>query len=152
MVDFGLPKCSHLGSVRLRFGVWKLTFFCMLFLSCFGRLQVGLKSVQEAPKRPQDPPKSTPGGSKRASRDPKSRSRGLKTLQETPRAPKRQRRLLRSPKSTYPTGLAPNRRKNKGGRAAVIPLGEVIRRPPRRGEVTACQIHDSGRRLSLIHI
>ena len=55
----------------------------------------------------------------------KSRSRGLKTLHETPRGSKRQRRLLRSPKSTYPKGLAPNRRKKKGGRAAVIPLGEV---------------------------
>ena len=96
----------------------------------------GLRRRVRRPKRfprdPQEAPKSTPGGSKRASRDPKSRA-GLKTLQETPRGSKRQRRLWRSPKTTYPIGLAPNRRKKKGGRAAVIPLGEVNPPPDPEG-------------------
>ena len=109
-------------------------------------------SPPEGLKRAQEVPKSTPGGSKRASRDPKSRSRGSKPAQELPiasqdareafpkhlaRQPcsdnsknsnlgaKKHRRGFRSPTSMNSKRLASNRRKKKGGRAAVIPLGEV---------------------------
>ena len=43
---------------------------------------------------------------------------------------KRHRRRLRSPISMNPKGLATTRRMKKGGRAAVIPLGEVNPPPP----------------------
>ena len=41
---------------------------------------------------------------------------------------KKHRRRFKSPKSMNPKGLAPTRRMKKGGRAAVIPLGEVNKR------------------------
>ena len=118
-------------------------------------------SLQERPKRPQEAPKNAPEGSKRGSRDPKSRSRGLKARPRAPKslpkrpqgfseAPgsaavfgklknsnhgsKRHRRHLRSPISMNPKGLASNRRMKKGGRAAVIPLGEVNPPPPEGSE------------------
>ena len=113
----------------------------MLSLSHFGRLQDGPGGAQEAPR----PPKRTQRDSKRPPRVPQEAPRGP---QETPRAgqddsrsskigprgSKRHRRLIRSPKSTYPKGLAPNRRMKKGGRAAVIPLGEVNPPPPEGSE------------------
>ena len=115
----GRPPLLHLESVR----------FSRCVVLCF-------KVAQEQPKRPQDPTKSAPRGSKRPPRAPQEAPRGP---QETPRCgqegsrpskidprgSKRHRRRFRSPKSTYPKGLAPNHRMKKGGRAAVIPLGEV---------------------------
>ena len=47
---------------------------------------------------------------------------------------KRHRRRLRSPISMNPKGLATTRRMKKGGRAAVIPLGEVNPPPPEGSE------------------
>ena len=130
------------------------------------------------------------GQTKRASRDPKSRSRGLKArprcskslpgcpqgFSEAPgsaagfgkmkkikacghkvfpkhlgRQPfsekwktskhgsKRHRRRLRSLISMNPKGLATTRRKKKGRRAAVIPLGEVNPPPAPEGQSRACR-------------
>ena len=96
-----------------------------LFLTCYlCDVLVGSKSASETPKRPQEAPKSAPRGPKTPPRAPQEAPRGP---QETPRAgqegsrpskiaprgSKRHRRRLRSPKSTYPKGLAPNRRKKK---------------------------------------
>ena len=47
---------------------------------------------------------------------------------------KKHRRRLKSPKSMNPKGLAPTRRMKKGGRAAVVPLGEVNPPPPEGSE------------------
>ena len=87
---------------------------------------IASKTAQEAPKRPQDPlkrlqeaAKRVPGGPKRPPRVPQEAPRGPP---ETPRAGQ-EGSLLRSPKSTYPKGLASNRGMKKGGRAAVMPLG-----------------------------
>ena len=86
-----------------------------LFLACYlCHILVASKTVQEAPKKPQDPfkrlqeaPKSAPGGSKRASRDPKSRPRGLYNSKDA---------LLRCPAADCTAGMPKN-----GGRAAVSP-------------------------------
>ena len=67
------------------------------------------RGSQERPKRLQEAPKSPPEGSKRASRDPKSRSRGLYNSKDA---------LLRCPATECKTGMPKN-----GGRAAVMPLG-----------------------------
>ena len=109
-------------------------------------------SLQERPKRPQEASKSAPGGPKRPPETPRTGQEGSKPTQELRRASqdahkafpkhlarqpflensknsklgsKRHRRRLRSPISMNPQGLASNRRMKKGGRAAVIPLGEV---------------------------
>ena len=137
---------------------------------------IASKTAQEAPKRPQDPPKSSPRGSKRPPRAPQEPSRGpqetpkagqegSKTAQELPRASqdvrktfpkhlgrqsfseyskdsnhgsKTHRCRLRSPISMNPKGLASSRRIKKGGRAAVIPLGEVNPPPAPEGWSSAC--------------
>ena len=77
------------------------------------------RAPQEAPRGSQETPK--PG---------QEDSRPSKIA---PRGSKRHRRRLRSPKSKYPNSLAPNRRMKKGGRAAVIPLGEVNPPPAPEG-------------------
>ena len=109
-------------------------------------------SPPECLKMAQEVPKSTPGGSKRASRDLKSRSRGLETGTRAPNSfPRRPRSFSEAPGSAAVFGQfkkfksgrqkAPKRlhiadmdefqrpclkrRMKKGGRAAVIPLGEV---------------------------
>ena len=46
---------------------------------------------------------------------------------------KKHRRRFKSPKSMNPKGLAPTRKLKKGGRAAVIPLGEVNPPPAPQG-------------------
>ena len=124
----------------------KMLFIFVLFWVASKTAQEGPKGAQDAPGSPpeclkmaQEVPKSTPGGSKRASRDPKSRSRGFETLKIAPTFSKSYRIRVRSLKSTYPTGLAPDRRKKKGGRAAVIPLGEVNPPPAPEGRSRACQ-------------
>ena len=53
-----------------------------------------------------------------------------KKLKNSKHGSKRHRRRLRSPISMNPKGLATTRRMKKGGRAAVIPLGEVNPPPP----------------------
>ena len=74
-----------------------MTFFCMLFLCCFGSPPRRPKRVQEAPKRPQEAPQSALRGPKRlpkapqeAPRGPQETSRvgpeGSKPAQELPRA------------------------------------------------------------------
>ena len=168
--------------------VWKLTFFWHVIVPL---LWIASKTAQEALKRPQDPPKSAPRGSKRllrapqeAPRGPLETPRGAKSFPRRPQsfseAPgpaavfgkmkklkayahkafpkhlvrqlfsekwknskhgsKRHRRRLRSPISMNPKGLASNRRMKKGGRAAVIPLGEV--NPPPAPEVAEPGVSD----------
>ena len=118
-------------------------------------------SPQERPKRPQEASKSAPGGPKRPQEIPRTGQEGSKPTQELRRASqdahkafpkhlarqpfsensknskhgsKRHRPSLRSPVSMNPKGLAPTRRMKKGGRAAVIPLGEVNPPPPEGSE------------------
>jgi hypothetical protein len=77
LVDFGLPKCPHLGSVRLRCGVWKLTFFWHVIVVTFW-------SPLRRPKRRQRGPKTSP-------RRPKRRPRGPKTPPRVPNEAPRSR-------------------------------------------------------------
>ena len=102
------------------------SFLACCFCVVLDRLQDGPRAAQEAPRPPQDPlkrlqeaAKRVPGGPKRPPRVPQEAPRGPP---ETPRAGQ-EGSLLRSPKSTYPKGLASNRGMKKGGRAAVMPLG-----------------------------
>ena len=136
------------------FSLLKL-IFCFLCFECrFGRLQVGLKRIQEVPKRSQERPKSAPRGSKRPPRAPHEAPRepqkipragqeGSRPSKIAPRGSKRHRRRLRSPKSTYPKGLAANRRMKKrragggdppwGSQSAARPVGaepSVLDRKP----------------------
>ena len=58
----------------------------------------------------------------------KSRSRGPKTSQDRPKRPRNAPKKRTSPeslRSMEPQNLAPNRSKQKDGRAAVSPLGQV---------------------------
>ena len=115
------------------------------------RLQEGLKRPQEPVKRAQNPPKSSqepPKTPTRLFRSTWSDSRFRKNekiesigpqgfsealgpaavfgkIKNSKHGSKKHRRRLKSPKSMNPKGLAPSRRMKKGGRAAVIPLGEV---------------------------
>ena len=73
------------------------------------RPQEAPRPPQERPKSLQEAPKSALGGSKRASRDPKSRPRGLNNSKDA---------LLRCPATECKAGMPKN-----GGRAAVMPLG-----------------------------
>ena len=96
---------------------------------------------QEAPKRPQDPSKSSqetaksaPGGSKKVSRDHKSRPRGLRTLQRCLEAPKttptsrkkgaKMFQIVEIAGINETQSPGPKSQKEKGGRAAVNPKGE----------------------------
>ena len=96
------------------------------------------RAPQEAPRGPQETPRAGQEGSKpaqalpRASQDahkafPKHLARQpfSENSKNSKHGSKRHRRSLRSPISMNPKGLASNRRMKKGGRAAVIPLGEV---------------------------
>ena len=65
-------------------------FFIFFAINCIFLSKAASGSLPERPKRHQKAPKSAPGGSKRASRDPKSRSKGLKkpkSLKSLPRRP-----------------------------------------------------------------
>ena len=129
---FWPPKPSKMN--RMTPHPWRSFFACDVCV-VLDRLQDGPRGAQEAPRPPQERPKrlqeaakSAPGGSKRTSRDPKSRSRDLKTLQDRPK------RLQKAPKTLKIAEIAeidesqrlwPKSQNDKGGRAAVIPLGEV---------------------------
>ena len=92
------------------------------------RLQEGPEAPQEPVKRTQNPPKSSQEPPKTPTRLFRSTwlgSRFRKILKKSKHGSKRHRRSLRSPISMNPKGLASHRRMKKGGRAAVIPLGEV---------------------------
>ena len=89
LVDFGAQNGAQKpdGVMQNRF-FWgsKMLFIFVLFWVASKTAQEGPKGAQDTPGSPpeclkmtQEVPKSTPGGSKRASRDPKSRSRGLET-------------------------------------------------------------------------
>ena len=83
--------CSNASAV-LRFRKKTKTLPPLLFFAsnCVFFSQAASGRPPERPKRPQEAPKSAPGGSKRASRDPKSRSKGLKkpkSLKSLPRRP-----------------------------------------------------------------
>ena len=161
--DFGRSLISKSGPIGLFKAAWGGLEVDLLWACYLGRIWVAFKTAQEAPKRPPDPPKSTPRASRRPSRGPQEAPRGLqetpragqeasRSAQELPRAPedahqafpkhlarqpfsensknsnhgsRKHRRRLRSPISMHPKGLASNRKIKKGGRAAVIPLGEV---------------------------
>ena len=153
LVDFGLPKPSKMNRVPPPpFCILKVFVFQVMLCIASRWRKSRPRGSKTPPRRLQDAPKSAPGGFKRASRDPKSRQEGSKPAQELPRASqdahkafpkhlarqpfsensqnanhgsKRHRRNLRSPISMNPKGLASNRKMKKGGRAAVIPLGEV---------------------------
>ena len=109
LVDFGLPKAPPCWRTTRRLRVWKLTFFgyviFVIFWSPPRRPKRRPRGPKTPPRAPQEAPKSAPGGSKRAQDLPRS-------PQE---APKRHRRRIRSPKSMYPKGLAPNRKKKEAG-------------------------------------
>ena len=75
------------------------------------------KPAQELPRASQDAHKAFP---KHLARQPFSEN--SKNLNQ---GSKKHRRHLRSPMPMNPKGLASNRRMKRGGRAAVIPLGEV---------------------------
>ena len=96
------------------------------------------RAPQEAPRGPQETPRAGQEGSKpteelpRASQDahkvfPKHLARQpfSEKSKNSNHGSKKHRRHLRSPISMNPKGLASTRRMKKGGRAAVIPLGEV---------------------------
>ena len=100
LVDLGRPKCSQIGWMILRGEVWKLIFFCMSALWCFGHLQGGLQRVQEAPKRPQEAPKSTPRG-------PQERPRRLQEGLNRPQEPVK--RAQDPPKSSQEPPKTPTR-------------------------------------------
>ena len=156
MVDFGPPNPP----LNFRWvgggGVLKLVFFSIIFLYCFGSSPRGSKRRPRGPKTPPRGSKRPPRAPQEAPRGPQETPRagqeGSKPTQELPRASqdahkvfpkhlarqpfsensknsnhgsKKHRRHLRSPISMNPKGLASNRRMKKGGRAAVIPLGEV---------------------------
>ena len=79
-----------------RFRVQNRSCFASSVCVVLDRLQDGPRGAQEAPRPPQEHPKrlqeaakSAPGGSQRASGDPKSRPRGLKTFQDHPKDSKR---------------------------------------------------------------
>ena len=105
------------------------------------------KAPQEAPRGPQETSRVGPEGSKPAQELPRASQDAHKAFpKHLARQPfsensknlkhgsKRHRRSLRSPVSMNPKGLAPTRRMKKGGRAAVIPLGEVNPPPPEGSE------------------
>ena len=94
--------------------------------------QEGSKPAQELPRASQDAHKAFP---KHVVRQPFSEK-----LKKSNYGSKRHRRHLRSPISMNPKVLASNRRLKKGGRAAVIPLGEVNPPPAPEGRSWACQI------------
>ena len=136
MGGFWAPKASRNFRVDPPFSGLEVDLF---LTCCLCDALVVSKTAQEAPKRPQDPPKSAP---RRSKRHPRATEEVPRSPQETqiagqedsrpfkiaPKGSKRHRRRLRSRKSTYPKGLAQNRRMKKGGRAAVIPLGKSINR------------------------
>ena len=105
------------------------------------------KALQEAPRGPQETPRAVPEGSKPAQELPiasqDAREAFPKHLARQPCSDNsknsnlganKQRRGFRSPTSMNSKGLASNCRKKKGGRAAVIPLGEVNPPPPEGSE------------------
>ncbi len=118
---------------------------CCCFCVVLDRLQDGPRgpkrlprALQAAPRGPQETPRAGQEGSKpaqelpRASQDahkafPKHLARQpfSENSKNSNHGSKRHRRRLRSPISMNPKGLATTRRMKKGGRAAVIPLGEV---------------------------
>ena len=135
LVDFGLPKPPPCWRRTRRLRVWKLTFFGHVILVAFGsplrrpkRRPRGPKThpraPQEPPRGPQERPRRLQEGLKRPQEPVKRAQDPPKSSQEPPKTPTNRRRL-RSPISMNPKGLASNRRMKKGGRAAVIPLGEV---------------------------
>ena len=95
----GLPRRSrfHLSvQMLVLFGVFgkkrkRNPHFRIFFASdCVFFSKAPSASLQVRPKKPQEAPKCAPGGSKRASRDPKSRPKGLqklKSLKSLPRRP-----------------------------------------------------------------
>ena len=119
------------------------------------------RPLQEPLKRPQEAAKSAPGGPKRNPRDPRSRSRGLMTLRDRPK------RLQKNtiPKLMVHINVAEiaeiaedkklwtrkGRKQGTGGRRC-SPLGEAIRRPPRRGESPACRIARRGPKILAIDL
>ena len=118
------------------------------------------RGPRKPPGAPQEASKSAPGGPKRPRKTRRTGQEGSKPTQELRRASqdahkafpkhlarqpfsensknlkhgsKRHRRCLRSPVSMNPQGFASNRRMKKGGRAAVVPLGEVNPPPAPQG-------------------
>ena len=127
-------------------------------------------SLQERPKSPKTPPRALQEAPRGRQETPRAGQEGSKPAQELPRASqdahkafpkhlarqpfpekqkdsnhgsKKHRRRLRSPISMNPKGLAINRRMKKGGRAAVIPLGEVNPPPAPEGRGHAVSDHNS---------
>ena len=161
MVDLGLQDPplksgwygAHLGP--------KSVLFCIIFLHCFGRLQVGPRGAQEAPRPPQDGPKTLPrrpkrppSAPRRSHEEPKRPQEPVKRVPDLPRSP------LKAPKDTedasdsekhYPQDncayqccrcrrvrqrqktLHPRRSSDWPGGRRCSPMGEAIRRPDRRG-------------------
>ena len=95
------------------------------------------RPLQERPKSLQEAAKSAPGGSKRASRHPESRSRGLKSLKTHPkRLQKTLRTLSIQTKHFEELQRCPARMPKVGGRAAVS---------PQRGRQSAARTGGEGR-------
>ena len=128
----------------------------MLFLWCFASPPRRPKRRPSGPKTPPRAPQEAPRGRqerpRRPQEEPKRPQEPVKRAQDPPRSPQK------APKEHLPKDNCANqccryrrdRRRQKtfsprcsrqgtGGRRC-SPLGEAIRRTPRRGEVTACQI------------
>ena len=136
MVDFGPPKPLQIGFSPdwLLLSLFVVNVVLVASKVALRGAQGAPRGPQETLKRPQAPPRA-----------PQEAPRGLrdrpKRLQNAPRRPQEPLKIsprhLRSPKSLKlikPQVPIPNRRKQKGGRAAVIPLGEVNPPPPEGSE------------------
>ena len=110
------------------------------------------RALQEAPRGPQETPRAGQEGSKPAQELPRASQDAHKAFpkhlarqpfseksKDSNHSSKKHRKRLRSPISMNPKGLASNRRMKRGGRAAVIPLGEVNPPPATKWRSRACQ-------------
>ena len=94
-----------------------------------GRLrssQEAPRSPQEAPRRPQETPRAGQDGSKLSKIAPRGSQKAPKT-----------HKIAEVDESQRPCPKSQNEKRRAGGGDA--PWGKSIRRPPRRGESTACQ-------------
>ena len=125
----------------------------MLFLSCLGRSQVALTAPKTPPRRPkrlprapQEAPRARQEGPRRPQEEPKRPQEPVKRAQDPPRSPQKARKehypkddcadqccRYRRDRQRQNTSYLKGSKQGTGGRRC-SPLGEAIRRPPRRGE------------------